>query len=67
METKVARCPYCKEELIEDDTYDTTTDRTNDGRFAVVHKIVGHCEACNKDFQWEEVYPFEETRGVTEC
>lgn len=67
METKIAKCPHCNNELIVDDTYDTTTDRLDDGRFAVVHNIVGHCDECGKEFQWEEIYVFEEVRGVTEC
>ena len=67
METKVAKCPHCNNELTEDDTYDTTTDRLDDGRFAMVHKVIGHCDECGKEFQWEEIYVFEGVRGVTEC
>ena len=66
METKIAKCPYCNNELTEDDVYDATTDRTDDGRFAVVHNIVGHCDECGKEFQWEEIYAFEEARKVVE-
>ena len=67
METKTAKCPHCNNELTEDDTYDTTFDRLDDGRFAVVHNIVGHCDECDKEFQWKEVYAFEEAREVREC
>ena len=63
---KTPKCPHCSEELEEDDCYDTTTDFTEDGLVAIVQHCVGHCPACEKEFQWEEVYAFREARKVVE-
>lgn len=51
---KVAECPYCKEELEIDESYDLDVENI----YKVINKVVGHCPSCNKEFQWEEIYKY---------
>lgn len=51
---KVAECPYCKEELEIDESYNIDVEDID----VVINRVAGHCPNCNKEFQWEEVYKY---------
>ena len=54
-----AKCPICDEIIEQDDCYDSeTTWIEDDGQFAELKHCVGHCVACNKEYQYTEVYTF---------
>lgn len=54
------KCPYCGEEL----EYDFSTDTWYDENSYHV-KWNGFCNACNLDFQWQEVFKLEKIIGPT--
>ena len=50
---KEPTCPICGAILVEDDCYDTHFEEGE-----VIMYIVGHCDECNKSYQWTRVYDF---------
>ena len=56
-----ARCPHCNALLIEDDCYNSDIDDNN-----VRTYIVGHCDNCEKEFQWEKLYEFKKVESLSE-
>ena len=46
------KCPFCKEELEIDESYDLSVEDNY-----VVNRVAGHCPCCDKEFQWEELLP----------
>lgn len=57
----VARCPYCGVDLIEDECYDLTCE----GSY-VLEYVVGHCDACEREFQWKNRYDYVSFEGLEE-
>ena len=51
---KIAECPYCKEELKIDESYEIDVEDIDE----VTNRVTGHCPNCNKEFQWEEIYKY---------
>ena len=49
----VVKCPYCGCDLIEDEDYDLTCE----GDY-VLEYVVGHCEECEREFQWMNRYDY---------
>ena len=47
------KCPYCKEEVEIDESYDLSVEDDY-----VVNRVAGHCPCCDKEFQWEEIYNY---------
>ena len=47
------KCPFCKEELEIDESYDLSVEDNY-----VVNRVAGHCPCCDKEFQWEEIYNY---------
>ena len=58
---KIAICPNCSEELMEDECYDTDF-----GSDYIRNFISGHCPECEKEFQWIEIYEFIEAEEIEE-
>ena len=50
---KFAECPYCKEELEIDESYDLSIEDDY-----VSNRVAGHCPNCDKEYQWEEIYNY---------
>ena len=48
---EIAVCPICGGELIVDDTIDFE----DDGADLAAWRL-GHCDNCNRQFKWEDVY-----------
>lgn len=57
-----AKCK-CGSTLFMDDVYDISEDEYNS---VIIKRIVGHCEDCGAEYQWEEVYTFTTVRDVEE-
>lgn len=51
---KYARCPYCGWLLTEDESYDLDIDTR-----MVQEYVAGHCDNCDKEFQWKNIYQFQ--------
>ena len=51
---KIAECPYCKEELKIDESYEIDVEDIDE----ITNRVAGHCPNCNKEFQWEEIYKY---------
>lgn len=58
---KIAICPHCDEELVQDECYDTHFEEEY-----IVNYIAGHCPMCDKEFQWVEVYEFAGANEIEE-
>ena len=56
------KCPDCNVELEWDDNFDY--EFVDNSAFLY---IAGHCENCNKDFVWREVYTFTDIDNLREC
>ena len=53
--TKELKCPKCgSTNVVEDDTYDTSTEVGS-----LTYSVCGHCEDCGVNLQWEENYIFD--------
>ena len=59
---RFAKCPYCKEELVTDKSYDIDIVDIN----TVINILVGHCPNCDKKFQWEESYKYSHFSNLEE-
>lgn len=56
-----AICPNYGHALIGDDTYDFSVD------IAVLREhVVGHCEDCNKEYQWVNIFTFSRVEEIEE-
>lgn len=55
-------CPYCKEELETDESYDIDIADIS----TVINRLAGHCPNCNKEFQWEENYKYSHSSNLEE-
>lgn len=51
------KCLFCDEELIEDDSRNTSLDEEC-GMTAAFHKE-GHCPNCEKEYEWDVCYDLE--------
>ena len=56
-----AKCPFCKEELEIDESFDI--DFEDD---YVVNRVAGHCPCCDREFQWEEIYNYAKYENLEE-
>ena len=56
-----AICPNCGHELIGDDTYDYSVDIS-----AFSEYVVGHCENCNKEYRWVNIFTFSHVEDIEE-
>lgn len=56
------KCPNCNVTLEWDDTFDVSV-----GDDEVYVYIAGHCENCNKDFTWREIFTFKEVDSLREA
>ena len=54
----IFKCPHCSVEIETDDRIDIDVDDT-----FVECKMVGHCPACDRNYQWFEVYEHIRTYG----
>lgn len=59
---RIAECPYCKEELEIDESYDIDVEDID----VVINRVAGHCPNCNKEFQWEEIYKYSHFSNLEE-
>lgn len=57
-----AICPVCGRELIEDESYDLSIDISECCEF-----VAGHCENCNKNYQWVNIFNFSHVEDIAEC
>lgn len=56
-----AKCPYCNVHLAEDETLDLGVD------FSEIREyVVGHCENCEREFQWTNRYIYSDSYGILE-
>lgn len=58
---KFAECPYCKEELEIDESYDLSIEDNY-----VINRVAGHCPNCDKEYQWEEIYQYSHFSNLEE-
>lgn len=56
-----AKCPYCKEELEINESYDLSIE----GDY-VSSRVAGHCPNCDKEYQWEEIYKYSHFSNLEE-
>lgn len=56
-----ARCPYCNSLLNEDDVFDFETSVSQ-----AIEYVVGHCDNCDRSFQWRNVYEFKGIENLCE-
>ena len=56
-----AICPNCGHVLIEDDSYDISIDPSECREYAV-----GHCEHCEKEYQWINIFTFSHVENIEE-
>lgn len=57
-----AICPNCGHELIGDESYDISIDLSECCEF-----VAGHCENCNKNYQWVNIFNFSHVEDIAEC
>lgn len=57
-----AICPNCGHELIEDGSSDFFIDISEYQEY-----IVGHCENCEKKYQWINIYKLSRVEDLKEC
>lgn len=57
-----AICPNCGHELIEDESYNISIDLSEYREY-----IAGHCEKCEKEYQWINIYTFSRVEDIREC
>ena len=55
-------CPNCGHELIEDESSDIFFDISECEEY-----IVGHCENCEKKYQWINIYKLSRVEDLKEC
>lgn len=56
-----AICPNCGYELIEDESCNTFIDFSECQEF-----VVGHCENCEKKYQWINIYRLSRVENIEE-
>lgn len=56
-----AKCPYCNVELTEDESYDLGVDFSE-----VRDYVVGHCDNCEREFQWINKYIYSDSYMILE-
>ena len=59
---KIAKCPYCKEELVFIESYDIEVEEVD----MVINRVAGHCPNCGREFQWEENYKYNHFSNLEE-
>ena len=57
-----AICPNCGHELIEDESSDIFICISEYQEY-----IVGHCENCEKKYQWINIYKLSRVEDLKEC
>lgn len=57
-----AICPICGNELIGDESYDISIDLSECREY-----VAGHCENCEKDYQWINIFTFSHVEDIKEC
>lgn len=61
------KCPICDEIIEQDDCYNSEAFIEDDGQFAELKHCIGHCVACDKEYQYSEVYTFVGYTNITEA
>ena len=57
----MARCDYCNTQLKVDKSYDV---QFEDNRYRDIN--YGHCPKCGAEYQWEEIYVYQDFENLTE-
>lgn len=56
-----AICPNCGHALTEDDSYDISIDISECREY-----VIGHCENCEKEYQWQNIFVFSCVEKIEE-
>ena len=56
---KIAICPFCGEELVQDECYGEDSEKEY-----IAYFMLGHCPYCKKEFQWVELYGYEGVEDI---